>query len=268
MKGDDFYLNLIRQGLFIVPVIGVLLIIIPIPVLLLDILMGLNILLAILILFIVLYIKKATDFSLFPSIVLVSTVFCLIVNVCAARLIWIKGADFDGRLIRFVSSLIVGPEADRLIIGLIIFLAIATVHTLIIAKGAMRGAEVAARFLLDSLQGKQMAIDAEYSSGVIDQNEAVCRKQALQQESDFFGALDGASHFMSGIAKVGIFITAVIIIAGTLIDHLIREIALSDAIATYFILAIGSGILFMIPASIVAIAVGTVVTRLAFRNDD
>ncbi|MCL2007199.1 MAG: FHIPEP family type III secretion protein [Treponema sp.] len=262
MKGFDAIQGFFRHGfLAIMVIIIILLILIPIPTLALDILIGLNFLIALIILSIVLCIKKATSFTLLPSIALVSTVFCMIVNVCAARLILIKGADFDGWLIRYISSLLVGPNKEYLVVGLIIYLVIATIFVKIILKGITRVVEVAARFTLDILPGKQMAIDAEFSSGIIDQNEAVLRKEALQQESDFYSSLDGASKFITGNAKVGIFITLIIIIAGTLIDHLIREIVLLDAITTYLPLAISSGMLFMIPSALVGFAVANAVTK-------
>ena len=149
----------------------------------------------------------------------------------------------------------------RLAIGFSLFIAITAIHVLTIAKGATRIAEVSVRFTLDSLPGRQMTIEADYSSGAIDQKEAALRKEQLHRELDFYDALDGVRKFIFGNVKTGIIITVIIIVGGIIIGMLFREESLNDALVTYISLAIGSGILSMFPASMVSVAIGIVVTR-------
>jgi flagellar biosynthesis protein FlhA len=210
--------------------IGVILIgamfLIPFPAIVVDIMIAMNFILVILILLNVFYTKKATDFSLLPTIVLVSMVFSLSVNLSSARLILTKGADFDGRAIRAVSSL----------------------------------------FALDSLPGKQMAIDAEYSGGKISEEEYSARKDELQRESDFYGALEGSSKFILGNVKFILFLIFVVIFGGIAIDTLLRGEEIIDAVKTYSFLSIGYGLLSFFPVFLVSLATGITVTRAAVRK--
>ncbi|HRY72335.1 MAG TPA: FHIPEP family type III secretion protein, partial [Spirochaetia bacterium] len=186
----------------------ILMIIIPVPAVLLDTLLALNLTVAILIILIVLYTRKATEFSIFPTMLLVTTVFGLALNISSTRLILSKGANFDAKLIRAFASFVVGTGgAEGLVIGFVIFVVIIAVQAIVITKGSTRIAEVAARFTLDGLPGKQMAIEAEYNSGSISEEEAIKRKADVQREVDFYGQMDGASKFISGNVKVGIFIS-------------------------------------------------------------
>ncbi|MDR3145943.1 MAG: FHIPEP family type III secretion protein, partial [Treponema sp.] len=196
-----------RKDLFIAvgAVSVVIMLIVPLPTVLLDALMAMNVVFSLLVLLIVLYTKKATDFSVFPTVLLVLTVFGLALNVSSTRLILTQGAAFDGRMIRAFSSFVVGAGGTQgLVVGFIIFIVIIAVQVLVITKGSVRIAEVAARFALDMLQGKQMAIETEYSSGAITEEEARIRKLEMTQEANFYGAMDGASKFISGNVKVGI----------------------------------------------------------------
>jgi len=169
----------------------VLMIIIPVPTVILDALLAMNLTLGILVILIVLYTKKATEFSIFPTVLLVSTVFGLALNISSTRLILTKGAAFDGKLIRAFASFVVGTGgAEGLVIGFIIFIIIIAVQAIVITKGATRIAEVAARFTLDGLPGKQMAIEAEYNAGAIAEEEAIRRKSEVQREVDFYGQMD------------------------------------------------------------------------------
>lgn len=253
-----------RTDLFVAAgVVGVVvMLIIPLPTVLLDALMALNLILALLILLIVLYTKKATDFNVFPTVLLVSTVFGLGINVSSTRLILAKGTKFDGRMVRAFASFVVGTEGtEGLVIGFVIFVVIIAVQAIVITKGATRVAEVAARFALDALPGKQMAIEAEYNSGAITEEEAFKRKGDLQREVDFYGAMDGASKFVSGNVKVGIFITVVNMLGGLIIGMALHGESAGLAMATYTSLTIGDGLLSQFPALLVSTATGIIVTR-------
>ncbi|MDR2101709.1 MAG: flagellar biosynthesis protein FlhA [Treponema sp.] len=245
-------------------VVVVIMLVIPLPTVLLDTLMALNLVLSLLILLIVLYTKKATDFSLFPTVLLMATVFGLALNVSSTRLILTRGAAFDGRMIRAFSSFVVGSGGlEGLVVGFIIFMVIIAVQVVVITKGATRVSEVAARFTLDGLPGKQMAIEAEFNSGAITEEESRARKQDLQQEVDLYGAMDGASKFISGNVKVGIFITVVNILGGIIIGTAIHGESLTTAVGTYISFSIGDGLLSQFPALLISTAMGIVVTRSA-----
>jgi flagellar biosynthesis protein FlhA len=249
-------------------VLVVVMLIIPLPTILLDALMAMNLVIALLVLLIVLYTSKPTDFSLFPTVLLVVTVFGLALNVSSTRLILTQGARFNGRMIRAFSSFVVGSGGlEGLVVGMIIFIVIIAVQAIVITKGATRVSEVAARFALDGLPGKQMAIDAEYSANAITEEEARRRKADLQQEVDFYGAMDGASKFISGNVKVGIFITVVNILGGLIVGTAIHGELLLDAAGTYISFTVGDGLLSQFPALLVSTAMGIVVTRSASTGD-
>jgi len=240
----------------------ILMIIIPIPTILLDALLAFNLTLSVLIILIVLYTRKATEFSIFPTMLLVTTVFGLALNISSTRLILSLGSAFDGHLIRAFASFVVGAGgADGLVIGFIIFIVIIAVQAIVITKGATRIAEVAARFTLDGLPGKQMAIEAEYNSGSISEEEALKRKGEVQREVDFYGQMDGASKFISGNVKISIFISAVNLVAGFIIGMVLHKEDFNTAIATYTALTIGEGLLAQMPALLVSVATGIIVTR-------
>jgi len=265
MKDEGNFSRFTRIGIVAIIVIIGALLILPIPALLLDILIAFNLIIALLILLIVLYSKNPTDFSLFPSVVLASAVFCLFVNISATRLILVKGTAFNGQLICFVSSLAFSSETgnQELTAVFVIFIILTIVYVLFVAKGCVRISEVAARFMLDSLPAKQMLIDSKYSSGAIDQAEAASQKEQLQIESNFFGALYGASKFISGNIKVEIIITVINITGGLFIGIFFRGELLTDVLKTYISLAIGSDIFFMVPSLLVAVAVGIAAARKA-----
>jgi flagellar biosynthesis protein FlhA len=240
----------------------VLMIIIPIPTVLLDVLLSINLTVSILIILIVLYTKKATDFSIFPTMLLITTVFGLALNISSTRLILSKGSLFDGKLIRAFASFVVGTGGtEGLVIGFVIFVVIIAVQAIVITKGATRIAEVAARFTLDGMPGKQMAIDAEYNSGAITEDEAIRKKVDLQREVDFYGQMDGASKFISGNVKVSIFISVIDLIGGFIIGMALHHEDFSTAITTYTSLTIGDGLLSQLPALLVSTATGIIVTR-------
>ncbi|MBN2652329.1 MAG: flagellar biosynthesis protein FlhA [Spirochaetales bacterium] len=262
---------LLENGNNFVVAVGLLFIIsmllIPPVGLILDIAMILNFLLALSILLIILFSDRALDFSAFPSVLLVSTVFGLAINVSSTRLILEGKENFDSRVVAmFADFVIKGGSSDisnsqSLVIGFIIFLIIVAVQFFVITKGATRVAEVAARFTLDAMPGKQMSIDQEFSSGLISEEDARRKKKELQKEVDFYGAMDGASKFVSGNVKVGIFITAVNIIGGIVIGMLIHGERFGGAASNYLGLAIGDGLVSQFPALLISTATGLIVTR-------
>ncbi|MDR2659236.1 MAG: flagellar biosynthesis protein FlhA [Spirochaetaceae bacterium] len=253
-KGDVF----IGAGVVAV----VMMMIIPIPTFLLDSLMAINLIMGLLVLLIVLYTKKATDFSVFPTMLLVLTVFGLALNVSSTRLILSQGDMFDGRMIRAFSTFVVGSGGtEGLVIGFVIFVVLIAVQVVVITKGSTRIAEVAARFTLDKMPAKQMAVESEFNSGAITEEEMKRRKDEIEQESSFYGAMDGASKFISGNVKIGIFITAVNIIAGIIIGTVLHGEPLGQAVGTYIAFSIGDGLLSQFPSLLISTATGIIVTR-------
>ncbi len=243
-------------------IIIVAMLIIPMPTVLLDLFMSLNLLLSLLVILIVLYTKRALEFSVFPTLLLVSTVFGLALNVSSTRLILSQGSDFGGQVVRAFATFVVGTSgSEGLVIGLIIFIIIIAVQFIVITKGATRVAEVAARFTLDALPGKQMAIEAAYNSGSLTEEEMTRQKNDLQREVDFYGAMDGASKFVSGNVKVGILITAVNIVGGIVVGTTIHGEPLALAANTYVSLTIGDGLVSQFPALLISTATGLIVTR-------
>lgn len=240
----------------------VMMMLIPMPTVLLDILLAFNLTLSLLIILIVLYTRRALEFSSFPTVLLVATVFGLALNVSSTRLILSEGSRFNGRIIRAFATFVVGSGGTQgLVIGFIIFIIIISVQFIVITKGATRVAEVAARFTLDSLPGKQMAIEAQYNSGAITEEESQERKNELQREVDFYGAMDGASKFVSGNVKVGILISSINIVGGIIVGMTLRHDTFSNAINTYTRLTIGDGLVTQFPALLISTATGLIVTR-------
>jgi flagellar biosynthesis protein FlhA len=240
----------------------VMMMIIPLPAVILDALMALNLVLSLLVILIVLYTRHALEFSVFPTLLLVATVFGLALNVSSTRLILVQGSQFSGRVIRAFGTFVVGTGgAQGYVVGLIIFVIIIAVQFIVITKGATRVAEVAARFTLDALPGKQMAIEAEYNSGLITEEEATRKKNDLQREADFYGAMDGASKFISGNVKVGILITLINIIGGMIVGMTIHGESFQTAVDTYISLTIGDGLVTQLPALLISTATGIIVTR-------
>ena len=244
-------------------ILMVLMFIIPLPTVLLDFFMALNLTFSLVVLLIVLFTARATDFSVFPSLLLLSTIFGLVLNVSSTRLILSKGEAFDGAMIRAFSSFVIGSTGSQgLVIGFVIFIILIAVQAFVITKGAKRVAEVSARFKLDSHPTKSMSIDAEYNAGIITDEEARQKKAQLQREDDFYGAMDGANQFVSGNVKVGIFITVINVIAGLIIGMVFRREPFSNALRTYTTLTIGDGLLAQLPSLFLSVATGLLVTRM------
>jgi len=246
----------------VVVITVVVAIVFPMPTFLLDALMAINLIFSLLILLIVLYTNKPTDFSLFPTLLLVSTIFSLALNVSSTRCILRDGQAFSGKMIKAFSTFVVGTSGtEGIVIGFIIFIIIIIVQVIVITKGATRVSEVAARFTLDSMPVRMMAVDNEYSSGSITEEEAQIKKDDIKREADYYGSMDGASKFISGNVKVGVFIIIIEMIGGFIIGSTIY--GESNVISTYISLAIGDGLVTQLPALLISTAMGIVVTRAA-----
>ncbi len=253
-----------RSDLFVAAgvIVAVLMFVIPLPAVLLDAFMSLNFVFSLLVILITLYTHRALDFSIFPTLLLIATVFGLALNVSSTRLILSQGAEFEGRLVRAFGTFVVGDEElVGLVIGLIIFTIIIVVQVVVITKGATRVAEVAARFTLDSLPVKQMAIEAEYNAGAVTEEEANKKKEELQREADFYGAMDGAAKFVSGNVKAGIFITVLNIMGGMIVGMTLLGEPFELALQTYVSLTVGDGLVTQFPALLISTATGLIVTR-------
>ena len=243
-------------------VIGiVMLLILPVPALLLDLLIAMSILISVLILMTALLIKRPLDFTAFPTVLLVATLYRLGLNVASTRLILSHGQEGTGGAGHIIEAFGQLMMQGNYMIGVIVFAILVIVNFVVITKGSGRIAEVAARFTLDSMPGKQMAIDADLSSGLIDQDMAKLRRKELEQESTFFGAMDGASKFVRGDAVAGLIITAINIIGGLLIGVMQHKMAVGQAASTYTTLTIGEGLVSQIPALIVSISAGFLVSK-------
>jgi flagellar biosynthesis protein FlhA len=245
-----------------VAVLGVIsLLILPLPALALDALLGLSIAISLLVLLVSLGVSKPLDFSVFPTLLLIVTLFRLGLNVATTRLILLEGSSGTasaGHIIQAFGQFTVGGS---LIVGAVVFLILLVVNFVVITRGSGRVAEVAARFTLDALPGKQMSIDADLAAGVIDDREARARRSGLEREIEFFGAMDGASKFVRGDAIAGLIVTLINIVGG-LIAGLARDhMSLSAAVETYTILTIGDGLVSQMPALLVSTAAGIIVTR-------
>jgi flagellar biosynthesis protein FlhA len=239
----------------------VVLLILPIPAFMLDLLLAISITSAVLILMTSLLIKKPLEFTGFPMVLLVTTLYRLALNIASTRLILghgHEGVHGAGHIIEAFGRLMMGGSFA---IGLIVFAILVIVNFVVITKGSGRIAEVAARFTLDSMPGKQMAIDADLSAGLIDETEAKKRRKELEQESTFFGAMDGASKFVRGDAVAGLIIVAINIIGGILIGVLQHHIPIGQAASTYTIMTIGDGLVSQIPALVISIAAGFLVSK-------
>jgi flagellar biosynthesis protein FlhA len=247
-----------------VAIIGVLaLMIIPLPPLALDLFLAANITIALAILMVSLYTTQPLDFSVFPSIVLITTLYRLSLNVASTRLILLhgnEGADAAGSVIMSFGQFVVG---GNYVVGAVMFLILVVINFMVITKGAGRVAEVSARFTLDAMPGKQMAIDADLSSGLINDKEAKERRKRISREADFYGAMDGASKFVSGDAIAGIIIILINIFGGLIIGVWQKGMPLLNALQNYTLLTVGEGLVAQIPAIIISTAAGIIVTRTA-----
>ena len=239
-------------------VLTVLMMVIPLPPALIDLLVASNIALAITILLIAMYTKDVLAFSVFPSLLLVVTLFRLGLNVSSTRLILLNGDT--GKIIESFGQFVIGGS---LVVGIVVFLILLIIQFLVITNGAGRVAEVAARFTLDAMPGKQMAIDADLNAGLINETEARERRSTVTREADFYGSMDGASKFVKGDAIAGLIITAINLIGGIAIGVMQRGLEVGQAVSEYSLLTVGDGLVTQIPALLISTATGLIVTRAA-----
>lgn len=250
----------LKSNLDIVAAFGVigivLMIIVPLPTALLDVFIALNVTVGVVILLLTMFTTDVLQFSVFPTMLLVTTLFRLGLNISSTRLILNTGDA--GKIIETFGNFVVG---GNYVVGIIIFLIIVVIQFVVITNGAGRVSEVAARFTLDAMPGKQMSIDADLNAGMIDEQEAKTRRTNLQREADFYGAMDGASKFVKGDAIAGIIITVINILAGIVIGVVQRQMPIGDAATTYIRLTIGDGLVGQIPALLISTASGIITTR-------
>ncbi|MCG6121764.1 MAG: flagellar biosynthesis protein FlhA [Microvirga sp.] len=254
-----------RRGLEMGFAVGVVLILmilfLPIPPILIDLGLAISIALSVLILMVALWISKPLEFSAFPTVLLLATMLRLALNVATTRVILSEGPSGEGAAGHIIEGFANLVMSGDFVIGVIVFVILVTVNFLVITKGATRIAEVGARFTLDAIPGKQMAIDADLSAGVIDEKEAQRRRRELEEESSFFGAMDGASKFVRGDAIAGIIITAVNLFGGIVIGTTRHGMSLGDAADVFTRLSVGDGLVTQIPALVVALAAGLLVSK-------
>lgn len=241
---------------------AVVMMVVPLPAAILDFLLVLNLAGAVLILLVSMSVNRALDFSVFPSILLIATMFRLSLNVSATRLVLLDG--FAGNVIEAFGHFVIGGS---IIVGLVIFMILLVIQFVVITNGAGRVAEVGARFTLDAMPGKQMAIDADLNSGLIDEDQARKRRREVSEEADFYGAMDGASKFVKGDAIAAIVITIINLFGGFLIGVVQRGMSITDAIENYSLLSVGDGLVSQIPALLISVASGLIVTRAASEHD-
>ena len=240
----------------------VIMMIIPLPTLLLDLLLCMNITLALVVVMCAIYNVEALDLSVFPSLLLITTLFRLALNVSSTRLILLEG--YAGEVITSFGNFVVGGNA---VVGFIIFVILIIIQFMVITKGAERVAEVSARFTLDAMPGKQMAIDADLNQGAITDAEASVRRTKIQREADFYGAMDGASKFVKGDAIAAIIIIVINITGGFIIGMVQRNMSVTQALQNYTLLTVGEGLVNQIPALLISTATGIIVTRAASESN-
>ena len=255
MKKSDLFV-----GLYILAAIVFLIVSIPSAVL--DILLAFNIAVALVILFMALFSKEPLDMQAFPTILLFTTIFRISLNVSSTKLI--LGTGDPGNVVRVFGQFVGGND---IVIGVIVFLILILVQFMVINKGTERVAEVTARFTLDAMPGKQMAIDADLNTGAISDKEAIARREKLQQESSFFGAMDGATKYVKGAATAGLVITAINFVGGVIMGVVRQGMSINDAISTYTILTIGDGLVSQIPSLLISLSTGIIITKATKEKD-
>jgi flagellar biosynthesis protein FlhA len=246
-----------------IAVVGiVVMLVVPLPPVLLDVLIAFNITFALLVLLTAMFVHRALDFSSFPALILIATLFRLALNVSASRLVLLDG--YAGKVIDTFGHFVIGGS---LIVGIIVFSILVVIQFVVVTNGAGRVAEVGARFTLDAMPGKQMAIDADLNSGLIDDDEARRRRADVSGEADFYGAMDGASKFVKGDAIAAIIITVVNLLGGFTVGIVQKGLSFSEAMHTYSLLTIGDGLVSQVPALLLSVATGLIVTRATGGTD-
>ncbi|MGB6055814.1 MAG: FHIPEP family type III secretion protein, partial [Burkholderiaceae bacterium] len=241
--------------------------VLPLPAFALDIFFSFNIALSIIVLLTSLYTVKPLDFMVFPTVLLVSTMLRLSLNVASTRVVLTEGhtgPDAAGKVIEAFGHFLIGGNYT---VGIVVFVILTIINFTVVTKGAGRIAEVGARFALDAMPGKQMAIDADLNAGLIGEQEARRRRQEVGQEAEFYGAMDGASKYVRGDAIAGIIITVVNIVGGLVVGMIQHDLAFDAALKNYTLLAIGDGLVAQIPSLIISTAAGVVVSRVASEQD-
>ena len=259
---DQRWRRMVTMAIPLSVVAVVVVLVVPLPTFVVDLLITANITGSILILLTAMQVKRPLDFSVFPTLVLVATMFRLALNVAATRLILLHG--YAGVVIESFGHFVIGGS---ILVGLVVFFILIVIQFVVITSGAGRVAEVAARFTLDGMPGKQMAIDADLHAGAIDEVEAKRRRQEVADEADFYGAMDGASKFVRGDAIAAIVITAINLIGGLAIGVVQHHLSLSNAISTYSLLSVGDGLVSQIPALLLSLSTAIIVTRAATEHD-
>jgi flagellar biosynthesis protein FlhA len=242
--------------------------VLPLPPFVLDLLFTFNIALALIVLMVAVYTKRPLEFAAFPTVLLLTTLMRLSLNVASTRAVLMNGhtgADAAGRVIEAFGHFVIG---GNFAVGLIVFAILVVINFVVVTKGAGRIAEVAARFTLDAMPGKQMAIDADLNAGIIDEKEAKRRRAEVAEEADFYGAMDGASKFVRGDAIAGILILGINIVGGLAIGMLEHGLPLAQAVNNYVLLSVGDGLVAAIPALVISIAAGLIVARVGKESDD
>jgi flagellar biosynthesis protein FlhA len=264
IPAEGFSLRNNGDMLIAVGVVGILVVmLVPLPTHMLDVMLALNITISILVLMLTIYVIRPLDFSVFPSLLLITTLFRLSLNIASTRLILLNGHTGSlaaGRIIKGFGAFVIGGNTT---VGLVIFMILVVINFVVITKGAGRIAEVAARFTLDAMPGKQMSIDADLNAGLIDDSEARRRRAEIASEAEFYGAMDGASKFVRGDAIAGIIITLINIIGGLIIGVVQMNLDFSTAVQNYTLLTIGDGLVSQIPAVIISTGAGILVSRAA-----
>lgn len=241
----------------------VLLLLIPIPPILLDLFLSISIVLAVTTLLMTLYIQESLDFNSFPALLLFLTLFRLGLNIASTRMILAEAQAGD--IIKTFGKFVTG---GNLIVGIVIFILLTVINFVVITKGSGRIAEVAARFTLDAMPGKQMSIDADLNAGLIDENDAKIRREKITQEADFYGSMDGASKFVRGDAIAGIVISVVNVLGGLAIGMIMKGMTWLEAMNTYVVLTVGDGLVSQIPALLISVGAGVIVTRASTNQDE
>jgi flagellar biosynthesis protein FlhA len=254
--------RLVRLAVPVGVVVIVLMMVVPLPAALLDVLIALNIATSLIVLLVALQVTRPLDFAVFPTVILVATLFRLALNVSATRLVLRDG--YAGHVIEAFGHIVIGAN---LVIGLVVFAILIIIQLTVVTNGAARVAEVGARFTLDAMPGKQMAIDADLNSGLIDEDTARRRRKDVGAEADFYGAMDGGTKFVKGDAMAAVIITFVNLIGGFAIGMLQRGLAAGEAISTYSLLTVGDGLVSQIPALLMSVATGVIVTRSTSEGD-
>ena len=258
-------LNRLAVPLLVLVILAMM--VLPLPTFMLDVLFTLNIALAMIVMLVSLNARRPLDFSVFPTVLLLTTLFRLALNVASTRIILMQGhtgPDAAGKVIESFGNFLVGGNYT---VGFVVFLILVIINFVVITKGAGRIAEVAARFTLDSMPGKQLAVDADLNAGFISEAEARARRTEIGRESDFYGAMDGASKFVRGDAIAGIIILLVNLVGGILVGLFQHNLGLSEALGRYALLTVGDGLVTQIPALIISTAAGIVVSRASSEQD-